>query len=119
VVHRRRIELGITQGDTIEIARGLSTGDEIVIVGHESLNENTPVRIVGAEGDSTMMASPPMDGRPGMGGDSARRAEWRKRAAERGFPVPDSGAVRDTAKMREMRERWQQRRNSSSGTQSQ
>ncbi len=115
VVHRRRLTVGISQGDTLEVLSGLGDSERIVLVGHESLNENTVVRIVAAEGDSTIIASPPADGGP----DNARRQEWRKRAAERGWAPPDSGAAPDSAKRREMREKWQQRRNNRSGTESQ
>lgn len=116
VVHRRRIVLGITQSDTLEVISGLSDNTRIVLVGHESLNENTEVRIVSADGDSSMIAAPPMEMNPNMD-RSARREAWRKRAAEQGFTLPDSGAAPDSARRREMRERWQ-RRNNSTGTES-
>ncbi len=115
IVHRRRLEIGITQGDTLEVLSGLDDHTRIVLVGHESLNENTPVRIVAAEGDSTMIASPPPA--PGDGGN-AKRQNWRKRAARRGWTPPDSGAAPDSTRRREMREK-RKARNNPAGTQAQ
>jgi hypothetical protein len=114
IVHRRRLEVGITQGDTLEILSGLRDGEQIVLVGHESLNENTPVQVVAAEGDSTLIASPPPQ-RPGM---DKRNEKMRKLAAEMGIVLPDSGAVPDSIRQK-IRKKWQQKRNSASGTQSQ
>ncbi len=114
VVRRRRLEIGITQGDTLEIISGLRDSERIVLVGHESLNENSPVRIVAAEGDSTLIASPP----PEQPGNEKRREKMRKLAAEMGIALPDSGAVPDSIRQI-IREKWQQKRNNASGTQSQ
>ena len=114
IVHRRRLEVGIIQGDTLEILSGLSDGEQVVLVGHESLNENTAVRVVAAEGDSTLIASPPPE-QPGM---DKRRERMRKMAAEMGITLPDSGAVPDSIRQL-IRNKWQQKRNNASGTQSQ
>jgi len=57
VVHRRQIKIGITQGDTLEVLNGLREGEHVVLVGQESLNEGTPVMIIGA--DTQPVKAPP------------------------------------------------------------
>jgi len=42
---RNEIELGIEQGDQIEITNGIQAGDEIVITGQNNLSDSTKVRI--------------------------------------------------------------------------
>lgn len=43
---RRDLQLGIEQGDQIEVLSGLQAGDQIVITGQNSLEDSTKVRIV-------------------------------------------------------------------------
>ncbi len=57
VVHRRQLKIGITQGDTLEVLEGLREGERVVLVGQESLNEGTPVRIIDA--DALPVKAPP------------------------------------------------------------
>jgi RND family efflux transporter MFP subunit len=45
-VSRRPIEIGVDEGDWVEIARGVSPGDEVVTAGADGLSEGTPVRVV-------------------------------------------------------------------------
>ena len=59
VVHRRQLKIGITQGDTLEVLEGLREGERVVLVGQESLNEGTPVRIIDAYA-LPVKAPPPM-----------------------------------------------------------
>lgn len=71
---KRLLEIGIAEGDYVEVLSGLSDGDSIITVGQEGLRNGAPVRIAGqippaAEG---MGGGPEgMDGGPGaMGGRS-------------------------------------------------
>lgn len=73
---KRLLEIGIAEGDYVEVLSGLSDGDSIITVGQEGLRNGAPVRIAGqvppaAEGMSGGMDGGPagMGGRPGtMGG---------------------------------------------------
>ncbi|MEA2064170.1 MAG: efflux RND transporter periplasmic adaptor subunit [Gemmatimonadota bacterium] len=65
---RRRVEIGIEQGDTLEVLSGLSDADRMVLVGQESLRDGTPVKVVAggpdlvertAGPDSTAADKPP------------------------------------------------------------
>ncbi|PAU93734.1 efflux transporter periplasmic adaptor subunit [Aliifodinibius salipaludis] len=42
---QRELELGIEQGDQVEILEGIEAGDEVVITGQRSLGDSTKVRI--------------------------------------------------------------------------
>lgn len=62
---KRLIELGIAEGDYVEVLSGLSDGDSIITVGQEGLRNGAPVRIAG----QTPPAEEGMGGGPaGMGG---------------------------------------------------
>lgn len=45
---RRDLELGIEQGDRIEIVEGLQPGDRLVVTGQESLEDGSPIQIAGS-----------------------------------------------------------------------
>ncbi len=45
---RRDLELGIEQGDRIEILSGLQPGDQLVVTGQESLEDGSPIRVAGS-----------------------------------------------------------------------
>ncbi len=69
---KRLLEIGIAEGDYVEVLSGLSDGDSIITVGQEGLRNGAPVRIAGqippaAEGTGGGPAG--MGGGPeGMGG---------------------------------------------------
>lgn len=45
---QRNLELGIEQGDRIEVISGLQPGDRLVVTGQESLEDGSPVQIAGS-----------------------------------------------------------------------
>lgn len=49
IATRSDLELGIEQGDRIEVVSGLEAGDQIVITGQNSLSDSTKVRIAGQQ----------------------------------------------------------------------
>ncbi len=49
-VEKRVIELGISEEDRVEVVKGLASGDAVVVVGQESLNDGYPVKILDWEG---------------------------------------------------------------------
>ena len=58
---RKRIEIGFTDSDRLEILSGLSQGEQVITVGQEGLRPGSPVRLVGE-------ATPPaFAGRAGQG----------------------------------------------------
>ena len=58
---RKRIEIGFTDSDRLEILNGLSQGEQVITVGQEGLRPGSPVRLVGE-------ATPPaIAGRAGRG----------------------------------------------------
>ena len=80
---KRLLEIGIAEGDYVEVLSGLSDGDSIITVGQEGLRNGAPVRIAGqipaaAEGmggGSAGMGGGPgaMGGRGGSGGEGGGR----------------------------------------------
>ncbi len=63
---KRLLEIGIAEGDYVEVLSGLSDGDSIITVGQEGLRNGAPVRIAG------LPAPSPADGMAGgMGGGTA------------------------------------------------
>ena len=53
---RRRVELGFSEGDRVEVLAGLAAGDQVITVGQEGLRDGQAVRIAGA--DSTPRDQP-------------------------------------------------------------
>jgi multidrug efflux pump subunit AcrA (membrane-fusion protein) len=47
VAVRRELELGIQQGDRIEILSGLQSGDKLIITGQSGLEDGAKIRISG------------------------------------------------------------------------
>lgn len=47
VVRSVSVELGLIEGDRVEILSGLKDGDRVVTVGHDGLKDGTAVRVVG------------------------------------------------------------------------
>lgn len=45
---QRELELGIEQGDRIEVTNGLQPGDKLVVTGQQSLEDGSPIRIAGS-----------------------------------------------------------------------
>ncbi|WP_069131889.1 efflux RND transporter periplasmic adaptor subunit [Rhodohalobacter halophilus] len=45
---QRQLELGIQQGDRIEILSGLQPGDGLIVTGHRNLNDGQRIRVAGA-----------------------------------------------------------------------
>lgn len=45
---RRELELGIEQGDRIEVMNGLQPGDKLVVTGQQSLEDGSPIQIAGS-----------------------------------------------------------------------
>lgn len=65
---KRLLEIGIAEGDYVEVLSGLSDGDSIITVGQEGLRNGAPVRIAG----QIPPAAEGMGGGPaGMGGGPA------------------------------------------------
>ena len=65
---KRLLEIGIAEGEYVEVLSGLSDGDSIITVGQEGLRNGAPVRIAG----QIPPAAAGMDG--GMGGDPSGMA---------------------------------------------
>ena len=45
VAKRRELELGLEQGDRVEVEQGLQAGDKLIITGQKSISEDTHVRV--------------------------------------------------------------------------
>ena len=67
---QREVELGLEQGERIEILSGIEAGELLIITGHRSLSDESRIRIAGQDrseersiGDGT--GSGPASGRPG------------------------------------------------------
>jgi RND family efflux transporter MFP subunit len=66
----RTVTLGVSEGDRVEIAEGLSQGDTVIVVGQENLRPNARVRLVELDGQRIAETARPAEGggaRPGAG----------------------------------------------------
>ncbi|MGD2269543.1 MAG: efflux RND transporter periplasmic adaptor subunit [Desulfobacterales bacterium] len=45
-VHRRKVDLGILDGWRVEVKEGLRPGDQVIVVGHRSVNDGDTVNVV-------------------------------------------------------------------------
>lgn len=80
---RRELELGIEQGDRIEVISGLEPGDQLVVTGQESLEDGSPIRIAnstpafssGADTTGTIRRSGPPNRQGGSRQDTSTQAE--------------------------------------------
>ncbi len=66
---QRRLQLGIEEGDRIEILEGVQPGDQIVITGQNSLEDSTKVRVAGQQ-DFQQPEEVPIDDITGEGSDT-------------------------------------------------
>lgn len=71
VVERRELELGIEQGDKIEVLRGLRPGEHIVVTGQQGLEDGSSIRVATGENFASPQKSikesdqPQLSGQPG------------------------------------------------------
>ena len=73
---KRLLEIGIAEGDYVEVLSGLSDGDSIITVGQEGLRNGAPVRIAGQAPPVAEGMAGGMDGGPaGTEGGTGGRAE--------------------------------------------
>ncbi len=47
---RREIELGFSEGDSVQVVAGLSEDDEVVVVGQDGLSDGTPIQVLSGPG---------------------------------------------------------------------
>ena len=64
-----QVEIGLAQGDRVEVLAGLEIGDLLVTVGHDGLKDGTAVRVVGQK-TVAASASDSLVQRPAHRGDS-------------------------------------------------
>ncbi|UCH22419.1 MAG: efflux RND transporter periplasmic adaptor subunit [Deltaproteobacteria bacterium] len=46
--HQRKVELGLLEGWRVEVTEGLAPGDQVIVVGHRSVNDGDKVNVVRA-----------------------------------------------------------------------
>ena len=70
VARRREVRLGYDEGDHVEVVAGLEAGQEVVVLGQDSLSDGTPVYVLdpAATATASSASSPP------SAGDSAAAA---------------------------------------------
>ena len=49
VAERRKLTLGIEQGDRIEVLNGLNPGDNIIVIGQQSLEDGSRINVAGQQ----------------------------------------------------------------------
>ena len=81
VAERRAVRLGYDEGDFVEIIEGVAEGDEVIVLGQDSLSDGTPVYVLADRASPGTMPS---------GGATAEGASVAPRSAGAGGP---SGAV--------------------------
>lgn len=65
-----QVEIGLAQGDRVEVLAGLEIGDLLVTVGHDGLKDGTAVRVVGRKTAMAASAGDSLVQRPAHRGDS-------------------------------------------------
>lgn len=65
-----QVEIGLAQGDRVEVLAGLEIGDLLVTVGHDGLKDGTAVRVVGQKTAMAASAGDSLVRRPAHRGDS-------------------------------------------------
>ncbi|MDX1383525.1 MAG: hypothetical protein R3190_07780, partial [Thermoanaerobaculia bacterium] len=90
VAERREVRLGYDEGDHVEVVAGLEEGDEVIVLGQDSLADGTPVYVLGEEAPPTaptaggVGAAAPAGGGPPPGFDPTRMTpEMEERARAR------------------------------------
>lgn len=61
VAHRRNLELGIEQGERVEVVSGLQEGEKLVITGQDRLDDQERVRLTSRSREETAGSSPQTD----------------------------------------------------------
>ena len=85
VARRREVRLGYDEGDHVEVVAGLEAGQDVVVLGQDSLSDGTPVYVL----DSGATAPPPSAAPP----PPPATAAGAETSASAGKPV-DAGAQR-------------------------
>lgn len=90
---KRDLELGIEQGDKVEIVRGLQAGDQIVVTGQNGLEDSSKVRI--ATGTPFQSPEVPIEntGEVNNAGDSSRQQAGKARRNQRPNTSSDSSST--------------------------
>lgn len=84
VARRRDVELGFEHGDTVEVSSGLEEGDQVIVVGQDSVSDGATVYLFD-RGEPTPTAA---NRGPGSTGEGPAE---RQAVAEGGRPGPDAG----------------------------
>jgi RND family efflux transporter MFP subunit len=94
VVELRKLELGIEQGDKIEVISGLRAGEQIVVTGQQSLQDGGKIRVAtgsnfqspqgqsvdGQQGNNSQRQARQGDGRQGPGGNAFQNMSQEEQA---------------------------------------
>jgi len=85
---KRLLDIGISEGDYVEVLAGLSEGDSIITVGQEGLRNGAPVRIAGQPAQDTADVG-------GMAGDSGNiNGVSKEGTVQRSETLKEKGEVR-------------------------
>lgn len=93
-VEIRVVELGATDGDKVQIVKGLQVGDQVVIDGTDRLRDGAKIRRPGAGAPPRAASGPPIANAPPdaqQGGDQQR--QQRRRQANGGGPGGSPGGA--------------------------
>jgi membrane fusion protein, multidrug efflux system len=105
----REVALGTSQGDRVEISRGITAGDTVVVVGQDNLRHGLPVRLMELDG----LAVQPTSGTTGQGTVTAAGEQFRATdqvsGGAGGQQNPASAAGDPAAEGRPSREQIEQR----------
>jgi RND family efflux transporter MFP subunit len=80
VARRREVRLGFDEGDHVEVVAGLEEGQEVIILGQDSLSDATPIYVL----EPGATPSPPARGSAGAPGGPAARGPGGPRSPRSG-----------------------------------
>ena len=72
MARRREVRLGYDEGDHVEVLAGLEAGQEVVVLGQDSLSDGTPVYVLDPAATATASSSSPAPAEAGSAGAGAQ-----------------------------------------------
>jgi HlyD family secretion protein len=79
VAHKRAVQLGIREGDKIQVLSGVAPGEEVVVVGGMGVDDNAKVKVIDTTGKEDLDEEPDVPEAP-AGGKQQKKDEAKPKA---------------------------------------
>ncbi len=98
----REVEMGVSQGDRVELRSGVSPGDTVVVVGQDNLRPNAAVRLMEVDGTRIDRPAAPAAAEQAAEGERPSREEIERRLRERGMSARQAREMAERIERGEM-----------------